>query len=132
MTALGRCVEKYERIINSRSLIVIISDFMEDISSIESAIYRLSHHELMLIQVLDPSESDLSIHGDVKLLDLETEDELKTYLSNTFKEDYQEELRSHIDSIRAICDHTGAEFYTFTTDTPIFDSFLYFLNGRRK
>ncbi|AKB84988.1 DUF58 domain-containing protein [Methanococcoides methylutens] len=130
-TELNKCVEQYEKVIHSRSLVVIISDFMEDISSIESAIYRLSHHDLMLIQVLDPSESDLSMHGHVKLFDLETDDELKTYLSNNFKDKYQEELQAHIDGIRNICDHVGADFFTFTTDTPVFDAFFHTINGRK-
>lgn len=129
-TALDHCVQLYEKMISSRSLIVIISDFMEPMESIESAIYRLSNHDLILIQVLDPSESDLSMHGHVKLMDLETDAELKTYLSNNFKDKYQEELKSHIDGIQNICNHAGADFYTFTTDTPIFEAFFNAINRR--
>ncbi len=129
-TSLNHCVSRYEGMIRSRSLVIIISDFMDELASIESAIYRLAHHDLILIQVLDPTESTLTFHGHVKLKDLETNDELKTYLSNNFIDQYQIELDKHITAIREICDHVGADFYTFSTDMPIFDAFFNAINRR--
>ncbi|MBP2029595.1 uncharacterized protein (DUF58 family) [Methanohalophilus levihalophilus] len=131
-TDIDNCIKLYEKAIHSRSLIIIVSDFMQDLEAIESAIYRLSAHDLMLIQVLDKSERELSLHGHSRLTDLETEDELKTYISKSFQKDYNQALEDHLAYIQNICDHVGADFYTVTTDKPIFDTFLYTLGSRRR
>ena len=103
---------------------LIISDFMEDISHIEAAVRRFSENDLLLIQILDPFETELDMTGDARFHDMETEIEFKTYVSESFKKGYHEALNEHIENINAVCGRAGAGFYTFTTDTPIFDAFL--------
>lgn len=123
-TDLDVCTHKYEKLIKSRSLVVIISDFMEDLKHIETSVHRLSGNDLMLIQVLDPFEKNLPIKGDSRFFDMETGDEMKTYLSDSFRNNYLKELDNHNAAIDNICKKTGAKFYSFTTDVPVFDSFL--------
>ncbi len=131
-TDIDNCVKLYDKAFHSRSLIIIISVFMQDLEAIEAALYRFSSHDLMLIQVLDKGERDLTLHGHSRLTDLETEDELKTYISKSFQKDYNQALEDHLAHIQEVCDLVGADFYTITTDTPIFDSFLYTLGSRRR
>ncbi|WNY28210.1 hypothetical protein MmiEs2_03940 [Methanimicrococcus stummii] len=123
-TDLDACTYKYEKLIKSRSLVVIVSDFMEDLHHIESSVLRLSGNDLILIQVLDPFEKSLPIKGDSRFFDMETGDEMKTYLSDSFRTNYFKELDNHNAAIDRICKKTGAKFYSFTTDAPVFDSFL--------
>ncbi|MDY0267292.1 MAG: DUF58 domain-containing protein [Methanimicrococcus sp.] len=123
-TDLDVCTHKYEKLIKSRSLVVILSDFMEDAAHIESSVQRLSGNDLILIQVLDPFEKNLPISGDSRFFDMETGDEMKTYLSDSFKKNYFAELEKHNAKIDKICKRTGAKFYSFSTDAPVFDSFL--------
>ncbi|MBO4302152.1 DUF58 domain-containing protein [Methanosarcinaceae archaeon] len=124
LTDLDACSYTYAKMIRSRSLVVIISDFMEDISHIEAAVRRFSENDLLLIQILDPFETELDMTGDARFHDMETEIEFKTYVSESFKKGYHEALNEHIENINAVCGRAGAGFYTFTTDTPIFDAFL--------
>ena len=130
-TATNESIINYGRMIRSRSLVVIISDFMDDLESINAAVRRLADHDLILVQVLDPAESDLKVHGHSRLLDMETDAELKTYISKSFKSEYQKHLDNHISSVQKICARVGAEFYTFTTDVPVFDAFFHTLSRRR-
>lgn len=123
-TNLARCIEEYIKVITSKSLVIVISDFLDKIESINAAIYRLASHELILVQVLDKQEWDVELEGDVKLYDLETAKNIKTYVSPRFREEYLQRLREHIHAIAATCDRVGAEFYTFRTDKPIFDAFF--------
>ena len=123
-TDLDVCTHKYEKLIKSRSLVVIISDFMEDIQHIESSVLRLSGNDLILIQVLDPFEAKMPLKGDSRFFDMETGSEMKTYLSDSFKNNYFTELERHNAAIDKVCKRTGAKFYSFTTDAPVFDSFL--------
>ena len=123
-TDLDVCTHKYEKLIKSRSLIVIVSDFMEDIKHIESSVLRLSRNDLVLIQVLDPFEKKLPIKGDSRFFDMESGAEMKTYLSDSFRKNYFKELEKHNAAIDKICKRTGAKFYSFTTDMSVFESFL--------
>lgn len=123
-THINDCMLKYSSLIHSRSLVVIISDFMDSLESISSAIYRYADHDLILVQVLDPSEAQLQIHGHTKFKDMENSNDFSTYVSDKFKVNYQDKLMQHITNIQNLCYHAGAEYYTFTTNIPIFDAFL--------
>lgn len=123
-TDMDVATHKYEKLIKSRSLVVIISDFMEDVKHIESSVLRLSGNDLILIQILDPFEKDLPIKGDSRFFDMESGSEMKTYISDMFRENYFKELEKHNAAIDKVCKKTGAKFYSFTTDVPVFDNFL--------
>ncbi|WP_440947506.1 DUF58 domain-containing protein [Methanosarcina sp. T3] len=131
-TSISEAVMKYSQVIKSRSLVILISDFMQDPKAIETALYRLSDHDLIVIQVLDPTEKVLPLQGNSKLVDLETGEDIRTYISEKFKERYTQKLDDHTASIKKTCMKVGAEFYTFTTDTPIFDAFYHTIRRRRR
>ena len=131
-TSISEAVMKYSREIKSRSLVILISDFMQDPEAIETALYRLSDHDLIVIQVLDSTEKELPLQGNSKLVDLETGEDIRTYISEKFKERYTRKLDDHTARIKKTCMKVGAEFYTFTTDTPIFDAFHHTIRRRRR
>jgi uncharacterized protein (DUF58 family) len=131
-TSIDEAVLKYSRAIKSRSLVILISDFLQEPQAIETAVSRLSDHDLILVQVLDPTEKVLPLQGNSKLVDLETGEEIRTYVSEKFKEQYLGKLDDHTAKIKKACMKAGAEFYTFTTDTPIFDAFYYTIRRRRR
>jgi len=131
-TSISEAVMKYGQVIKSRSLVILISDFMQDPKAIETALYRLSDHDLIVIQVLDPTEKVLPLQGNSKLVDLETGEDIRTYISEKFKERYTQKLDDHTASIKKTCMKVGAEFYTFTTDTPIFNAFYHTIRRRRR
>ena len=131
-TSISEAVMKYSREIKSRSLVILISDFMQDPEAIDTALYRLSDHDLIVIQVLDPTEKELPLQGNSKLVDLETGEDIRTYISEKFKERYTRKLDDHTARIKKTCMKVGAEFYTFTTDTPIFNAFHHTIRRRRR
>lgn len=57
-TALARALEALAEIIPARSLVIIASDFYEDMPALEAALNRLRYdgHDLIGLQVLDPLE----------------------------------------------------------------------------
>ncbi len=123
---LKESMEQYINLIKSKSFSVLISDFLEPLPSIEEGIYRLAKHstEAVVIQILDPGEVKLKWIQDVNFEDLETRQREITYLSPNFKREYLEKLDSHRLGIQAICDETGVEFFSLTTEVPLFESFL--------
>jgi uncharacterized protein (DUF58 family) len=114
---------KYKSMINSKSFVAIISYFLYDINQIKSVLYRLKNQEVKLIQILDPLEAELNMEGDYKLRDLESDEQVRTYVSPYLRKNYLEKLNAHASEIKKVCDETGAQFYSFSTDTPIFDAF---------
>jgi len=129
-TRFDYCMEKYASIIKSRSLVIVISDFMADASAIKNAIFRLGNNELVLIQVLDPVEKNLELGGEARLIDLETDQKLDIYASPRLRTEYQKRLADHIAKIKEPGIQVGADFHTVTTDIPVFEAIFQVINKR--
>ena len=116
-------ITQYKKLISGRSLVVLISDFLVPIEEIKEALRTLGKHEVKVIQVLDPTEKNLSVDGDLKLRDSETHSILRTFITRRLRQKYKHELEEHSAEIEKTCDKLGYDFYLLTTDTPIFDAF---------
>lgn len=122
-TDLEASLGRYKKLINSKSLIVIISDFFYDIEQIKSALKKLKKNQLILIQVLDEVEAKLNIEGEFKLKDLEDNSVLRTFISPFLKRSYMNQLYDHDTKIKKVCDEIGAKFFIVDSSTPIYENF---------
>jgi len=113
----------YRKFIGTKSMVILISDFLFDPDNAKEGLYQLGNNDVKVIQILDPSEKKLSIEGDVKLKDLETNNLLRTYVSSKLKSDYQRKLEQHTQQMQQASIATRSSFHTITTDTQIFDAF---------
>ncbi|MBI4150604.1 DUF58 domain-containing protein [Candidatus Woesearchaeota archaeon] len=123
VTNFEESLGRYKKMIGSRSLVIIVSDFLYDVNEIKSALLRFKNHDVRLIQVLDKSEKELDVEGEVKLKDSESGTMLRTYISPYLKKKYLNLLEVHNAMIRHACLETNAHFYSYATDTPLFDAF---------
>ncbi|MCH8003934.1 MAG: DUF58 domain-containing protein [Nanoarchaeota archaeon] len=114
---------QYKKIVGSRSMLVLVSDFLMDINEVVEALYTLGDHEIKIIQVLDPIEKDLKYSGDFKLIDSESKSMLRTYVSPRLRVQYQQMLDNHAARIEETCNKLGYHFHQITSDTPVFDAF---------
>jgi len=132
VTNLGESMSEYSSYVKSKSYMVVISDFLEPIESLRKGIYRVARgsREAMLVQVLDPGEVSLKWTDDIDFEDLETSKSEKVYLSPSFKKDYHRKFMEHIFAIREICEDTGVEFFSVSTDKQLFDAFVGILEGQ--
>jgi len=117
-------LKRYKKLINSKSYIVLLSDFLFDPKEIEQALYLLGNHEIKVIQVLDPTERNLAYEGDLKLIDSESNAMLRTFISPRLRSGYLDALEDHITKINGICNRLAIDFYSATTDKPPFDVFF--------
>lgn len=122
-------VIKYKSAIKTKAMVIIISDFLFNPEELRETLARYRKSEVTIVQVLDSSERELELQGDVILTDSETQDKMRTFVSNRLIENYSEELLEHIYTLKRICDETGAKFISTSTGTPIFDTF-YSLLGK--
>lgn len=119
-----KSMQKYKKLLTSRSLVVVISDFLYDKEEIKKGLMRLGKkNEVKCIQVLDREEVDLKIEGDLRLHDSESDQTLHTYISKRMQEKYQHMLDEHTSSVKTLCNGMKAQFYQVVTDVPLFDSF---------
>ena len=116
-------IKQYKKLVGSRALLVLISDFLIDMGEIREALYALGDHEIKVIQVLDKVEKDLKLQGDLKLEDSETKEKVRTYVSPRLRTVYQKMLDNHSAKVKDTCNKLGIHFHQITTDTPIFDAF---------
>jgi uncharacterized protein (DUF58 family) len=114
---------QYKENIGSKSMVIIISDFLFDPDEIKEGIYLFKNHDLRVIQVLDKEESELNIEGDLKLKDSESDTVMRTYITKRLRQEYVEELSEHSAKIKEIVTSLGGKFYVTTTAEDVFDSF---------
>jgi uncharacterized protein (DUF58 family) len=122
-TDFKRTAEQFDLTIRSTSLVVVISDFLDDVESIIAGIYKLSVHDLILIQILDPDEADLDFEGDLRFIDMESKESVMTRVTPKVRDEYKSKMNEHDARIRETCNAVGADLFTYTTDTPIFEVF---------
>ena len=123
-TNIGDTLADYNKRIKSKSLIIIISDFLFDIQNLENVLLNLKRNDMMLIQVLDEKERQLAYSGDSILKDSETQVLLHTYISQRLKSKYADELQTHIKRIENTCRKLNVGFLTTTNNVPFFESFF--------
>jgi uncharacterized protein (DUF58 family) len=123
-TNIETAMARYKKLINTKSLIVIVSDFLYEIEQIKTVLSRINKHQVMIVQVLDPQELDLKgLEGDYKLKDSETPDTMRTHISLLLRKQYMRDLSEHNDELRKAVEAMGARYFLFSTDLPVFDAF---------
>jgi uncharacterized protein (DUF58 family) len=120
-------MDEYKKRITSRSMIVIISDFLYDLDEVREVLSRYRKSEVFIVQVLDIEERDLVISGDIILEDAETEAKMRTFVSHRMKQNYQHKLEHHIMQLKGVCEENDASFISVSTNTPVFEAFYHML-----
>lgn len=119
----------YKSQVKSRSLVVIVSDFLYGLDKIKEAIYRYHEHEVILVQILDEIETDLNIDGDFKLTDSETKSIMRTNVNPQLRKRYLEGMADHQARIGKIAEEIGGKFFTVSTKEQVFDAFYRILSA---
>ncbi len=115
-TALRALVEHAPR----PGLVVVVSDFL-DAGPVTNALTlcRASGHDLALVQVLDASELDPDLEGDLSLLDAETGASVEVTADGAAIEAYLLRVTGLIEELRAFARRHGAAYIRATTDEPL-------------
>ena len=118
---LNNVAEKIKR----RGLVVIISDFFDDIGKTLKALKHFAHqkNEVIVFQVLDPLERSFKFGKDAIFKDLETEDELTTQPYQIQKA-YQEAMSEFTNKIKRECLNANFDYNLLDTSTS-FDKALF-------
>lgn len=122
-TDLVRAARTIKKSIFSRSMVVIISDFLYPLEDIKTALALLSKNDLRVVMLLDQAEYDLDFRGEFRLTDSESKSILKTFISPKLRTGYKGRLKQHIAEVKRTVESMGGEFHFVTTGMSIFDAF---------
>ncbi len=127
-TDILKAMLQYKSLVNSKSIVILISDFFYDPTALAEILHRYKRNKIKLIQVLDPVEKKLNLEGDYFLMDLESDAKLHTYIDPYLRKQYLDSLEEHREKIKQACGEVGADFYTVSSDEDVFDVFYRILN----
>lgn len=103
------------------SVSILISDLLEPLKKIETALKKLQAYkqELYVIQVLTEEEMIPDYQGDLELIDSETKAFLNVSMNSSIKKQYQSRLQEHTEYIRKFCHMRGIGFIQCNTASSL-------------
>jgi uncharacterized protein (DUF58 family) len=122
-TEFDAALESYAATITSRSLVVVLSDFLGDVDEVEAGLAALARNELVSAQVLSPDEVDPDAVGDTVFEEPESEAELRTYFGGRLAEQYHDRLDRFTGEVSARAEDLRATHALVSTGDEFFDSF---------
>ncbi len=130
-TNTGKILDQLAEKLTHRSLIVVLSDFFDDLDSIKKGMRHLRYkkHELMVFQVLDPMEIEFPFEDVTLFKGLEEMGELLTE-PRSLREGYQEQLRLFTDQMKRMCRGMRIDFERMNSADPLDVSLSGFLATR--
>jgi len=119
-TDLAAPLLRVVRTVKKRSLLVLISDMLGPIGSLEKDLTALAAcgHDIILFHVLDPAEMTLSFEKAVMFRDIESG---RTLFIDpvTARKTYLKKMESHNESVQTACSRLGISYRRLTTDRPL-------------
>jgi uncharacterized protein (DUF58 family) len=119
-TDTGKILDQVAEKLNHRSLIVVISDFFDDLSSLQRGLRHLRYrkHEVIALQILDNHEIDFPFQDVTKFKGLEELGELLTE-PRALRDAYLEQLNLATEQLKKICRSMGIDYTRFDSSQPL-------------
>ena len=132
-TDISAAIEKIVHLIRRRAVVVIISDFYQDLEKMAKTL-RFFHHrgnDLILFHVLDPVELEMPFEDISTLEDMETQDHL-SYVPEHSRTAYFDLLKGHIEGLRKECRNIQIDYELLNTEKPLDQALHRYLSVREK
>ncbi|AAM32364.1 DUF58 domain-containing protein [Methanosarcina mazei] len=125
-TKLADCADSIYPRIKSKSMVLIMSDFLDNLDSVQKAVNRLSRHELVIVHIYDENEINLpeSVDGTVKFIDSETGEEISFTVGAGFKKEYASEYSKHMAELEKIAYDFKIPYFRVSIKNEPFDTVL--------
>ncbi|MDB5390413.1 MAG: hypothetical protein JWM11_6059 [Planctomycetaceae bacterium] len=130
-TAMGPIFHDLAERIKKRGLILIISDFFDDVASLLMGLKHFRHrrHEVLLMQVIDPAEQDFPFRDPTLFKGLEKWPEMMTD-PKSLKAAYQREFEAFLTELRRGCRDLKMDHLLLRTSSPLDVALSTFLASR--
>ncbi|MGA3068126.1 MAG: DUF58 domain-containing protein [Tepidisphaeraceae bacterium] len=130
-TNTGRVLEQLAEKLTHRSVVVLLSDFFDDLESLQKGLRHLRYrkHEVMAFQILDPMEIDFSFEDVTLFKGLEEGGELLTE-PRSLRRGYLAELAEFTRELKTMCRGMHIDFTRMNSGEPLDVSLSAFLATR--
>ncbi len=130
-TNTGRILDQLAEKLTHRSLIVLLSDFFDDIGNIKKGLRHLRYkkHEIMAFQILDPMEIEFPFDDVTLFKGMEEMGELLTE-PRALREGYLAELANFTEQLKKLCRGMRIDFTRMNSGEPLDVSLSGFLANR--
>jgi len=130
-TSMGRILDQLAEKLTHRSLIVILSDFFDDLEGLKKGLRHLRYkkHEMIAMQVMDPQEIDFPFEDTTLFKGLEEAGELLTE-PRSLREGYLEQLGEFTADLRKMCRGMHIDFVRLNSGESLDVTLSAFLAGR--
>jgi uncharacterized protein (DUF58 family) len=130
-TNTGKILDQLAEKLNHRSLIVILSDFFDDLDGLRKGLQHLRYkrHEIMAFQILDPAEIEFPFDDVTLFKGLEDAGQLLTE-PRSLREAYLEQLRIFTEEMQKMCRGMRIDFTRMNTAESLDVSLSAFLATR--
>jgi uncharacterized protein (DUF58 family) len=130
-TDLAAPLKRAAELLRKRGLVVLISDLLADPAALEAPLGLLAAagHEVLIFQILDPSETDFAFETAARFRDVESEREL--YIDPVLaRAEYLRKFAAHDEALTALTQKLGAHRRTLNTTKPLDVALFDFLKTR--
>jgi len=132
-TDAASCLKEVITKIKKRGLVIIISDFFDDIEKVLKAIklYKTKNNEVIVFQILDPIEKNFAFSKDGIFVDIESGEEITTFATQIQKS-YQDKFSEFLSRIKSECMMSGIEYNLLLTSDSYDKALLSYFRKRLK
>lgn len=118
-TGIGETFHALAERMKKRSLVIILSDLMEEAEHLRQAIHHFRHrkHEVLIFHILDADEHDLPLNRLVDFVDMETGRRMQVdaaYIRQTYKQ----AISGFVKSVRRLAAEAACPYVPADTSTP--------------
>ena len=126
-------IEKLNHLVRRRALVVLISDFYQDIDKIAKALrfFHFRGNDVILFHILDPAEMEMPFSDISTLEDMETEEYLP-YSPEHSRSEYLKLLEGHIEGLRKECRGIHIDYELLDTEKALDQALHRYLSVREK
>ena len=130
-TDLGRPLHQIADFLQKKGMIILISDLLDDPATIIEALqhFRFRGHDILVFQVLDPTELSFPFHATTRFVGLEGEGQLLT-VPQTVRDEYLSRLQKHLAELRTGCGINHIDYVLLNTRQPLDFALQEFLAAR--
>ena len=132
-TNTAACLHQIAEKIQRRGMVIIISDFFDDLNSVLSAVkhFRYKKNDVIIFQILDPLERSFAFGRDAIFKDLESGEEITTQPFQIQKA-YKEAMNAFTGQIKNECLNANIEYNLFDTKTSFDKALFSYIQKRNK
>ena len=130
--SFAEALDHIDERIHRRSYIVIIGDFLEDPSTLGSALRRLKGrgHDVIAFHIVDPDEIDFPFQDPTLFIDMEEALELHAD-PLAIRKSYCEQMQLHLGKLVEACTSATVDYARFANETPLDTALAHFLGWRQ-